>query len=321
MASRVGHSIVRDVLARILRRVPPDLLQGLRYSYSSSPPGSIPAKLASRALEIARHAGIPADVDTFRVDSKPPLLLAAGDSLVLQRLYWFGERGWEHAVVRWWTECVAYASSVAELGANVGYYAALAGASRPDLRYVAVEPHPVSAVMLRRNLLLNRIENVRVVEAAAVHDDRRVVKLSIPRADHFAAPAGAFVGTASELNEVPAATLAVAAISFRDLAEDVDLVKLDVEGQEYQLLRSAREVLMQNRAVLLIELLDDAQLLRTLILDICEENSYVAAQPMMDALRIIPNVALATTAVHHRMGTRDILLLPAEHPLAHEAVR
>lgn len=321
MGGRPGRSFAREVLTSAISRLPPYLLQSLRRSYASIPSGTLRAHLAGRALEVARHAGIPAGIDTFRVDSKPPLLLAVGDSLVLQRLYWFGERGWELAVARWWTECVAHASSVAEFGANVGYYTALAGASRPDLRYVAVEPHPVSALMLRRNLLLNRIENVRVVEAAAVPDDRQMVELLVPRADHFAAPAGAFVGTASELSEVPSATLAVPAVPFRDLVEDVDLVKLDVEGQEYQLLRSACVVLMRNRAVLLVELLDDAQLLRTLILDICEQHSYVAAQPMMDSLRIIPNSALATTTVHHRMGTRDILLLPAEHPLAHQVVR
>ncbi len=318
--SRLGRPLVRVALTSTISRLPNRMLEALRETYARSTPGTLREQVFGAALEVVRHIGIPATVESFQVDSRPPLLLTAGDSLVLQRLYWFGARGWEPALARWWRECVEHASSVAELGANVGYYTALAGAARRDLHYIAVEPHPVSVAILKRNLLLNGVEASQIVEAAAVHDERQLVELLVPQVDHFAAPAGAFVGDASELEQRHTVTLTVTAISFREVVEDADLVKLDVEGQEYQLLHSAQEILMRNRAVLVIELLDDAQLLRAFVRDVCEQHSYVAVQPTMDSLRVIPVASLGTTRVVDRMGTRDILVLPAEHPLAARAV-
>lgn len=78
-----------------------------------------------------------------------------------------------------------------EVGANVGYFSVQAALENSELLYTAVEPHPYVASVLRRNLALNGITTVDVIEAAAVSDaSQTTVELAVPNVDHFAAPAG-----------------------------------------------------------------------------------------------------------------------------------
>lgn len=58
--------------------------------------------------------------------------------------------------------------TVVDIGAHVGYYALLAARAVGRFgRVLAVEPHPVNAQLLRRNLARNEVRNVEVIEAAA----------------------------------------------------------------------------------------------------------------------------------------------------------
>jgi len=310
----VTRSRVRAVSANLTSRVPEGILMWLRQGYASSSRGSARAGAIGLLLEVVRHGGVPATVTQFFVGDEPRVALVAGDSVVLQRLYWFGDRGWEPDVVRWWKECLRYATVAVEVGANVGYYAVVAGCAWPELRYVAVEPHPVSASILRNNLALNGLHHVEVVEAAAVPGSSHEVELVIPREDHFQAPAGAFVVANSELSRDYSESQAVMAVNLAGLLGGVDVIKLDVEGQEFELLQSVKQVLYANNAVVLVELLDDARSLRVLIAEFCQ-NGYTATRPEDGALRRLSVAEVRDAKVADRGGNRDVILLPAEHPL------
>src|SRR5215212_6643397 len=88
----------------------------------------------------------------------------------------------------WWRHCCTRASAVLELGANVGYFTVQGATAAPGARYVAVEPHPVSAGVCRANLALNGIGSVELLEAAAVPGaGPSAVELQVP-ADQLATP-------------------------------------------------------------------------------------------------------------------------------------
>jgi FkbM family methyltransferase len=250
----------------------------------------------------------------------PDLEFLAVDSQVLGQLYWAGERGWEPELLPWWRRFCREARSVLELGANVGYFSVQGGRAAPWVRHVAVEPHPLSAEVCRANLALNHVESVEVVEAAAVADPGvSSVPLHVP-ADQQATPTVAFLPADTELPAGMAgsttAVLDVPAIDVRRLLDGVDVIKLDVEGQEHLLLEAARDHLREVRPTLFVEVLPGTARLRALLADLCAADGYRCyALTRRRPVELAPE-ALPTVRLMDRYGCQDVLLCATGLPEA-----
>src|SRR5688500_12151286 len=158
-----------------------------------------PARIRRAVLRWLSRGGIPRAVSRFRLVDNPDLEFVAIDSQVLEQLYWCGEQGWEPELLPWWRAFCRNSGSVLELGTNVGYFAVQGGRAAPGARYVAVEPHPVSAEACRTHLALNGVTSVELIEAAAVGDPAvSSVPLLVP-ADQAATPTVAFLSSDTEL--------------------------------------------------------------------------------------------------------------------------
>jgi FkbM family methyltransferase len=116
-----------------------------------------------------------------------------------------------------------------DVGANTGQYAV--SAARRFRTVVAVEPNPVAAEILRRNLARNHLANVRVVE--------RLVLASRGTGRLFSGDVLTTWGTV-----IPSGRhVDVEAVTLDDLISEhdhVDLIKLDIEGREAEALLSSR---------------------------------------------------------------------------------
>jgi FkbM family methyltransferase len=209
--------------------------------------------------------------------------------------------------------------SVLELGANIGYFAVQGGRAAPDVRYVAVEPHPVSAEACRRHLALNGVTSVELIQAAVVADPAASsVPLLVP-ADQGATPTVAFLAPDTEL---PAdmrrdviAVLDVPAIDVRQLIDGVDLIKLDVEGQEHVLLAAIRAHLRQRRPTLFVEVLAGTVQLRALLADLCATDGYRCYALSRQGLVELEAGQLATVRLMDEYGCQDLILSIADLPL------
>jgi FkbM family methyltransferase len=133
---------------------------------------------------------------------------------------------------------------VLEVGAHVGHWT-LRLAERADL-ILAVEANPDSASVLRRNLAINDIGNVRVLEVAA-WDEATTLRLEDPN-DHVAGGSTRTLPTDDDAG-VPAVRLDEFIFDLPRL----DLVKLDVEGADIHALMGMAGLLRQHRPVLFIE--------------------------------------------------------------------
>lgn len=109
-----------------------------------------------------------------------------------------------------------------DIGANLGYYTLLLADNFE--RVVAVEPIPHNAYLLKKSLNLNGLTNVEVVEKAVAYKSGKV-RMKVMKAKNWS--------RVSDTGDIE-----VDGISFDELLEKYrpDLVKMDIEGYEYELL-------------------------------------------------------------------------------------
>ena len=263
------------------------------------------------------RGGIPAGVTTFPLRDNRELIFVNAESLVLHQLYWFGEQGWEPLLVPWWRRFCHRSSAILELGANVGYFTVQGARAGPRARYIAVEPYPASARVCHANLALNRVESVELIRAAAVaHTGLSGVELHVPW-DQLATPTVAFIGADTELPERMrrrvTQTISVPAVDVRSLLSGIDLLKLDVEGQEHALLAASREHLRTRKPTVFVEVLPGTSRLRQLLADLCRDDGFHCYVPRADSLLRLEAPDILTAPLLDRYGCQDVILSAEPH--------
>jgi FkbM family methyltransferase len=308
----------RRLATAAVRRLPVPVADAIRTPLPEDIASSLPGRARLALLRALREGGIPDGVSTFRLVDDPELVFVSAGSLVLSQLYWYGEQGWEPELLPWWRHFCRQSRSILELGANVGYFSVQGGRAAPSARYVAVEPHPVSSRICRSNLDLNAVRSVELVTAAAVADpDVRSVRLLVP-SDQLATPTVAFTPVDTELPRDIArdvgASLDVPAVDVRTLLDGVDLLKLDVEGQEHVLLAAAREQLLARHPTIVVEVLPGTSRLRALLADLCR-HGYRCYVPTRRRLVELEPAALPSVRLEEEHGTHDLVLCTGRVPL------
>lgn len=141
-----------------------------------------------------------------------------------------------------------------DIGANVGFFALLAGhmGGYGVGRVYAFEPTPDNADEIRRNVVLNGLPNVKVIEKA-VGAERGTGQLQVVDDQSWS--------KLIETGEHPFTerVMDIDVVAIDDLVRDGEVepptvVKIDVEGFELPVLEGMRETLDQHRPVIICEL-------------------------------------------------------------------
>ena len=146
---------------------------------------------------------------------------------------------------------------VLDVGANAGYFSVLAGQLAPRAAIVSVEPDPDNQKLLQANLALNdvagTIVKAAVVAARAAGQPVRLYRAADPRL-HTLKPAcsDSSRGLTGEVVEVEAVTLGELC---ENLAPDPLRIglKLDIEGDEWQVLATLPEEVWNRVMVIAVE--------------------------------------------------------------------
>jgi FkbM family methyltransferase len=299
------------ILRAVVTRLPVPVADRLRALPPTGDAPTLPGRVHRALLTALQHGGIPRGVRTFRLADNPARSFVAADSMVLAQLYWLGERGWEPELLGWWSHLCRRASAVLELGANVGYFTVQGALAAPGTRYVAVEPHPASLALCRSHLEMNGVTGVELVPAAAVPGPAGSTRLLVP-AGQLAAPTVAFVAGDGELPRGMAGpvrdAVEVPTVDVRTLLDGVDLLKLDVEGQEHALLGAAEPHLRARRPTIVVEVLPGTVRLRRLLERLCEEVGYRCYVPRRDGLVLLDPGRLRDVDLLAEYGLQDVIL-------------
>lgn len=149
----------------------------------------------------------------------------------------------EADVVRFLVDHVKPGDTVFDLGANVGYFTLIAAVlTGPAGKVVAYEPIPANVQALRRNVELNRLTNVEVVEAA-VSERAGTAEISVGTSDQVAslvAPRSAGTLTVRTVDlDLEVARIGAPAV-----------IKCDIEGAEHAVFAGAELALAGHPSLL-----------------------------------------------------------------------
>lgn len=147
--------------------------------------------------------------------------------------------------------------TVLDLGANKGIYTVRAALSGSKTRVHAVEPVSDNIRLLRNNIHGNGIENVTVYESAIATSTGKV---SI----HLAVRPDAHSLLLERVSSVSQTVAEVEAISLEDVVNlvgaPIDLLKVDIEGAEFQVLTTAPSATWLKIRRIVVECHDTSEL-------------------------------------------------------------
>jgi len=128
---------------------------------------------------------------------------------------------------------------VYDIGANVGAYTVLAASRCRQVH--AFEPYTPNLIHLRRNISLNRFQNCVIVPTAVGATDAPVA---------FEEGKNGFVGKVADdgLLRVPCTRLD----SYIENHPAPELIKMDIEGAEWDVLQGARQLFAAKRPILFL---------------------------------------------------------------------
>jgi FkbM family methyltransferase len=177
------------------------------------------------------------------------VLNVRSDSVLAKPL--FAGHGFEEGEARILQRLVRPGMKVVDVGANIGLYSIMLGQRVGPKGHVwGFEPFPASAAYLRGNVARNNLSNVSVVEKAVADQVGVSPFFVFPEGGDVYNSLGAEKRAGEHLRavrqmEVPVTTLD----AFADEAgiEEVDFIKVDVEGAEERVMAGGRRLIQRSR--------------------------------------------------------------------------
>ena len=152
------------------------------------------------------------------------------------------KKEWESSKLKIFQKYIKSGDIVADIGANIGYYTLLFSRIVNDGKVYAFEPETANFDLLNRNIEENNIENVNTSKLA-ISDKPKNVKLYFGEKTHGG---GSIIGYQKEYGSEIINTTTLDDF-FK--GKNIDFLKLDVEGSEFNILKSGKETLKKVRCI------------------------------------------------------------------------
>ena len=167
--------------------------------------------------------------------------------MMQRQFYYFGTYLIEEEIIRCWQSMAKGAKTILDVGANAGIYSLAALAIQPDASVHAFEPTPEIANRLRATAKLNGLDHLYVHEAAV---SKRAGAATLRR---FRGE----LGTNEGMNFVSedgidgdgekVQTVSLDQFCQEHSIDNVDLLKVDIQGHEYAALKGAEQLIRAGR--------------------------------------------------------------------------
>lgn len=154
--------------------------------------------------------------------------------------------GFEQAMTTTLARFLGPGGSFVDLGANEGYFTTIgARLCGPGGRVISIEPQQRLLPVIQENLRLNALDNTTIINAA-ITDQEGTATLHLT-ADTNSGASGLYRHTRYTLPTQQVATLTLEQALDQQQLQTIDLMKVDIEGFEYEALLGSPRVFQQHR--------------------------------------------------------------------------
>lgn len=145
-------------------------------------------------------------------------------------------------------------SEFLDIGANMGYYSLTAFKVNPDIKIHAFEPQPNIFSVLSKNVSLNYLNEKVALHNCGLGSKKSVATMFIPL---FTGSGGGSLANLHQDEGTPREVEVEVKVLDEYLGSDSnpDLIKIDVEGFEYEVVSGGIELITQSKPTIVIELL------------------------------------------------------------------
>ncbi len=174
-----------------------------------------------------------------------------------RQIFWYGY--YESCETKWLLPYLSEQNVFCDIGANIGYYSVLAAHANPLNVVIAFEPSVINAKRLQENVSLNGIEKQVTLVPFAVGRNAGNATLFQSAIDNRG-----MTSLQPTENTVSSSEVSIVALDDFFRQQDVakpEIIKMDIEGAEWQALQGMQNLLAHFKPMLLIEL-DDKLLIQ-----------------------------------------------------------
>jgi FkbM family methyltransferase len=172
---------------------------------------------------------------------------------VQQLIYFFGSYIYESNQINFWTNTLSDDEIILDIGANVGYYSLLASIKSNSMIY-SFEPNPIIFYRLEENIRLNNSKNIIAL-------NKGVSNCSEKMRFYISDEENSGMSSLVEPENYSGRSITVDVLSIDDFIikyniNKISKIKIDVEGNEYNVLKGMENTLLKNKPQIFIEIYD-----------------------------------------------------------------
>lgn len=164
--------------------------------------------------------------------------------------------------------------TILDLGANMGFFTCRNSHEFPGCRVIAVEPMPLYAQTLRKNVEDNRLSNVQVIEGAICGEPDMTIPIQVWYTADGELKTGTVQPSAARTETITAEGHTLREVFELGEIEVCHLMKVDIEGGEYELFEKAPVEIWQRIQRIVMEVHNDATHHESQIVQILERNYF-----------------------------------------------
>ena len=202
----------------------------------------------------------------------------------LQRhLYFFGS--YEKEYCDYWMKLARKATTIFDVGANVGLYSLLAAAVNPASRIHAFEPTPEIGEAFCENIRLNNMQNIFMNALGVGNSNGQAFLQRFMGGEDIYDGMNFISAQKSESANLPINVTTIADYCRQNGVARIDLMKMDIEGGEYNALLGAKNLL-------------EAQAVGCIFLELVESHANRAGHSTVEIKRLLANAGYQVFTLH-----------------------
>ena len=222
-------SVLENALLLYTRRFPIQrgklrVINSLRYAPSSS--------ASTQRMTTLKYGGFKMSCDLAE--------------MLQRQFYYFGTYLIEEEIIRCWQSMAKGAKTIFDVGANAGIYSLAALAVQPDANVHAFEPTPEIAQRLRATVKLNGLDHLYVHEVAISSKTGSAI-LHRFRGELDANEGMNFITNRPCSDGETVHTVCLDQFCDEHSIDNVDLLKVDIQGHEYAALKGEEQLIRAGR--------------------------------------------------------------------------